>query len=45
MRGLGPLRRTSTPKTGYFYEKTNISNANLQVNYYLLLKIREEAMY
>ena len=28
--------RLCTPKTGYFYDKTKISKANLWVNYYLL---------
>ena len=29
---------TCTPTTGYFYEKTKISDENLGVDYYLLLK-------
>ena len=37
-RGLGPLERTSTPKTGYFHVKTKISKENLRVDYYLLPK-------
>ena len=37
-RGLVPLGRVCTPATGYFYDKTKISNENLQVDYYLLLK-------
>ena len=38
LRGLGPLNRTCTPTTGYFHVKTKISNENLRVDYYLLLK-------
>ena len=46
LRGLGPLKfkfnntfaRTYTPTTGYFYEKTKISEENLRVDYYLQLK-------
>ena len=30
--------RTYTPTTGYFHDKTKISQENLRVNYYLLLK-------
>ena len=37
LRGPGPPGRT-TPVTGYFLNKTKISEENLQVNYYLLLK-------
>ena len=37
-RGLVPLGRVCTPATGYFYIKTKISEENLRVNYYLLLK-------
>ena len=38
LRGPGPPGRTCTPTTGYFYDKTKISMANLSVYYYLLLK-------
>ena len=38
LRGLGPFNRTCTPTTGYFHVKTKISNENLRVDYYLLLK-------
>ena len=34
----GPLGRTCTPTTDYFYDKTIISNENLCVDYYILLK-------
>ena len=37
-RGLVPLGRVCTPATGYFYDKTKISEENLRVDYYLLLK-------
>ena len=37
-RGLGPLDRTCTLTTGYFHVKTKISQENLRVDYYLLLK-------
>ena len=33
LRGLGPLNRTCTPKTGYFHVKTKISRKNLRVDY------------
>ena len=36
LRGLGPLNRTCTPTTGYFYVQTEISKENLQVDYLLL---------
>ena len=36
LRGLGPLNRTCTPTTGYFYVKTKISKENLGVDYLLL---------
>ena len=29
LMGLGPLGRICTPATGYFYDKTKISNENL----------------
>ena len=38
-RGPGHPGRTCNSKTGYFCDKTKISQANLQANYYLLLKI------
>ena len=37
-RGLGPLDRTYTLTIGYFHVKTKISQENLRVDYYLLLK-------
>ena len=37
-RGLVLFGRINTPATGYFYDKTKIYNANLRVEYYLLLK-------
>ena len=37
-RRLVPLGRINTPATGYFYDKTKISQENLRVDYYLLLK-------
>ena len=37
-RGLVPPGRVCTPATGYFYDKTKISEENLRVDYYLLLK-------
>ena len=37
-RELVPLGRVCTPATGYFYDTTKISNENLRVDYYLLLK-------
>ena len=37
LRVLGP-RRTGTPITGYFHDKTKISKKNHRVDYYLLLK-------
>ena len=36
---------TGTPETGSFHYKTKIFKANLAVNYYLLLKLMQEAMY
>ena len=38
LKGPGPLGRTCTPITGYFHYKTIISEENLRVGYYLLLK-------
>ena len=38
LRGPGPLGRTYTPATVYFYDKTKISKENLLVDYYLQLK-------
>ena len=38
LRGPGPPGRKCTPITGYFYDKTKLSKANLRVDYYLLLK-------
>ena len=37
-RGLVPLGRICNSATGYFYDKTKISQENLRVDYYLLLK-------
>ena len=37
-RGLGPLDRTCTLTTGYFYVKAKIFKEDLRVDYYLLLK-------
>ena len=40
LRRPAPYSRICTPTstTGYFYDKTKISKANLRVDYYLLLK-------
>ena len=38
LRGPGPPGRTCTYITGQFYDKTEISQANLRVDYYLFLK-------
>ena len=38
LRGPGPPGRANTPITGYFHDKTKISEENLRVDYYLLLK-------
>ena len=38
LRGMGPLDRTCTPTTGYFYVKTKISKENPLADYYLVLK-------
>ena len=35
LRGLESPGRTRTPTTGYFHDKTKISKANLQMDYYL----------
>ena len=32
LRGPGPPGRTCTPTTGYFYDKTKISNENLRLD-------------
>ena len=34
-RNLGPLDRTRTLTTGYFYVQTKISKENLRVDYYI----------
>ena len=36
--GAWPPRRTYTPITGYFHDKIKISEEDLLVDYYLLLK-------
>ena len=38
LRGPGPPGRTCTLETGYFHDKTKISEENLWVDYYVLLK-------
>ena len=38
IEGPGPPGQTYTPITGYFHDKTKISNENLREDYYLLLK-------
>ena len=38
LRGPGPRGRICTPITGCFHDKTIISEKNLRVGYYLLLK-------
>ena len=38
LRGPGPPNQTCTPITGYFHDKTKVSEENLRVDYYLLLK-------
>ena len=45
LRSPGPPGCTGNPKTGYFYDKRKISKANLQVNWYLLLKVLQKAMH
>ena len=45
LRGPGPPGRTYTSITGYFYDKTKISKENFRVNYYLLLKCKQETMH
>ena len=45
LRDPGSPGRTYNPKTGYSYDKTKLSKENLQVNYCLLLKILQKAMY
>ena len=37
--------RTYNPKTGYFYDKTKIFMANLQVSDYLRLKLFQKAAH
>ena len=36
--GPGPVGRICTPTTGYFHDKTKISQKNLRVDHYLQLK-------
>ena len=44
--GLGSPCRTCTPKTGHFYAKQKSPKSNAYSrDYYLLLKILQEAMY
>ena len=38
LRGPVPPDQTRTPITGYFHDKTKISQENLRMDYYLLLK-------
>ena len=38
LRGPGPLSRICTPITGCFHDKTIISNENIRLDCYLLLK-------
>ena len=38
LRSPGPPGRTCTPITGYFHDKTIISEEYVRVDYYLLLK-------
>ena len=38
LKGPGPPRRTCTPITGYFHDKTIISEKNFRMDYYLQLK-------
>ena len=38
LRGSGPIDRTCTPTTGYFYVKAKIAEENLRVGYFLQLK-------
>ena len=38
LKGFGPPGRTCTPTTGDFHDKTIISEGNLRVDHYLLLK-------
>ena len=37
LRGLEPHGRTCNPKTGYFYDKTNISKKNKSLSELLLI--------
>ena len=45
LRSPRPPGCTDNRKTGYFYDKRKISKANLQVNWYLLLKVLQKAMH
>ena len=45
LRGSGPPGRICIPKTGYFCDKTKSSKANLEANYYFMLKILQKAMH
>ena len=45
LKGPGSFGRICNPETGYFYDKTKISQENFRMNYYLLLKILQKAMY
>ena len=46
LRGSGLPGQTCTPLTGYFHGKTKISQENLRVDYYLLLKsCKRQSMY
>ena len=38
------FHRTCNSKSGYFDDKTKLSEANLRVNDYLLLKVSQEAI-
>ena len=45
LRRPGPPRRTCTPIPGYFYDKTKISQEDLQGNYFIIYwKILQEVM-
>ena len=45
LEGFGTSGRTGALKPEYFYDKMKISKANLWMNYYLQLKILQEAIY
>ena len=45
LRRPGPLGCTRNPKTSYFCDKTKLFVANLQVKYYLLMKMMRKVMY